>query len=357
MQIKLITSIVLTLILIGATLAGTYRRAHTGSFSADETDVAESMVEAANHLLQLTPADQQTTLTFSFEDEERTNWNFVPMPGKRKGMPLKAMSDDQRLAVHALLQSALSGKGYLKATAVHQLERILADIEQNPTYRDPELYYLTLFGAPSIETPWGWRFEGHHLSLNFSSVDNQVAVMPAFIGANPAEVRSGQFFGLRVLHEETDVARTLVYSLSDAQRSTAIIATSAPRDIITGNRREAVLEQYEGIRYSDMDLHQQQLLRSLIDVYATNLESALAAAQLERIETAGYENIYFAWAGSLQQNEAHYYRVHGPTLLIEYDNTQNNANHIHSTWRDLTNDFGRDLLRKHYDESSTDHGH
>ena len=148
-----------------------------------------------------------------------------------------------------------------------------------------------------------------------------------------------------------------MHAFSSAQRNKALISTEAPREIITGNAREAVLEKFEGLPYTEMTGNQQQLLKQLINVYASNLEPELAGAQWTRIEAAGIENIYFAWAGSLEENEAHYYRIHGPTVLIEYDNTQNGANHIHSAWRDLSNDFGRDLLLLHYDESSPDHGH
>ena len=354
---KRFAGIFITLALTVVALTNTDRPAYEASALADEAAVAKDMAAAARQFLQHTPEAQHPVLVFPFDSEERANWNFVPMPGKRKGLSVKEMSADQRQALHTLLQSILSGKGYLKATYVQQLEEILADIEENPVYRDPELYYLTLFGAPSEEAPWGWRFEGHHLSLNFSSVENKLAVLPAFMGANPAEVRTGQFSGLRVLHEETDVARALMHAFSSAQRERALIDASAPRDIITGNDREAVLERFEGLPYAEMTQQQQRLLQSLIDVYASNLEPDIASVQRERIEASGYNALYFAWAGSLEENEPHYYRVHGPTLLIEYDNTQNNANHIHAAWRDLTNDFGRDLLRQHYDASEPGHGH
>ncbi len=359
MQYKLLAGVLCFSILM---LLNTYKLADSA-----ETDLAEKtgrhmvdnaeMIATAKHFLSLTSAEEKQVLVYPFDSEERTFWNFVPMTGKRKGMVLRDMSTDQKMALHALLQSTLSTKGYLKTTGIQQLERILGVLEDNPTYRDPTSYYLTIFGTPSEETAWGWRFEGHHLSLNFSSINNELVVAPAFMGSNPSKVLSGTFAGLRVLSEEIDVAQALMQSLSPAQQSKAIISETAPREIITGNKREAVLESYEGLQYNEMEPHQQMLLRSLINVYAGNLKADAAQAQLDRIEKAGYDSLHFAWAGSLSPGEGQYYRIHGTTLLIEYDNTQTNANHIHTVWRDLTNDFGRDLLHKHYQESAEGHGH
>ena len=357
MQIKYFAGIIFCSALILLTLIKT-----TGDSPAPQHLFSNgTMVDAALHFLSLTDDAQKDSLLFAFEDEERTHWNFVPdrfiTTKRREGLPVKEMSTAQRHALHALLQSILSTKGYLKTTGILHLERILAGIDNDPEYRDPEKYYLTIFGTPSMETPWGWRFEGHHISLNFSSVENEVAVVPAFMGSNPSLVPSGPYTGLRVLHEEIDVARALMATLSPAQKSKVIIADEAPREIITRNDREAMLSSYEGLRYDEMEPQQQAILRSLIDVYAGNVKDDVARVQMDRIEKAGFDKIYFAWAGSLEIGEAHYYRVHGPTMLIEYDNTQTNANHIHSSWRDLTNDFGRDLLHKHYQESGTGHGH
>lgn len=323
------------------------------SASADD-----AMRAAAVRFIELTTdTGQREQLRWPLADDERLNWNFVPIPGKRQGLSMEDMSVPQRTALHALLQSALSAKGYLKTTGVQQLERLLGEIENRPAYRNPLLYYLTIFGDPASDTAWGWRFEGHHLSLNFSSVAGTIDVVPAFWGANPAEVRTGPFAGLRVLSEETDVARQLMQTFTPSQKETVIIADTAPRDIITGNDREAVLDSFEGLAFSAMTAEQQVLVKALIEVYLGNMEPAVAAHQRDHIEAAGYDAIYFAWAGSETHREAHYYRLHGPTLLIEYDNTQNNANHIHAVWRDLQNDFGRDLLRQHYDEHAPAHQH
>ena len=355
MQIKYLLSILsLTLVLLFTLTKSVSERSELlPTTEAPNHD----MIDAAKHFLSITPESQRQKLVFAFDSDERTNWNFVPMTGKRKGLSLKEMSEAQRMSMHALLQSTLSTKGYLKTTGIQHLEQILGVIEDNPAYRDHEAYFLTIFGEPDTETVWGWRFEGHHLSLNFSSVNNELAVVPAFMGSNPSKVLSGPYTGLRVLHEEIDVARALMATLSAEQKETTIIAEKAPRDIITGNDREAVMSGYAGISYGALSASQQNLLMSLIKVYAGNVKPAIAQEQLARIEEAGYEHLHFAWAGSLTEGEGHYYRIHGPTLLIEYDNTQTQANHIHSVWRDLANDFGRDLLHEHYNESSADHGH
>jgi len=309
-----------------------------------------TMEEAARAFLALLDDDARATAHRTFDSEERFNWHFIPR--RRNGLPLKAMTDAQREAAHTLLQSALSEQGYTKASNVMALERILGVLENNPSHRDPDNYYVTIFGTPSPEAPWGWRFEGHHLSLNFSSVTNAlVATTPAFFGANPGEVLSGEHKGWRVLAVEEDRARSLLALLDDAQRARAMIATTAPNDVITGADRHARLERYEGLPASAMTPAQRDTLLHLIELYTHNMPSGVAAAEWERIRASGIDSLYFAWAGSTERGEAHYYRIHGPTLLLEYDNTQNNANHIHTVWRGFDRDFGEDLLRRHYEES------
>ena len=311
---------------------------------------ATGMEEAAQAFLDLLDDDQREQAHMAFDSEERFNWHFVPR--NRNGLPLKAMTDRQREAAHALLRSALSERGYEKATNVVELEGILGVLENNPTRRDPEKYYVTIFGTPSKEAPWGWRFEGHHLSLNFSSVTNEVvATTPAFFGANPAEVPRGDRKGWRVLHAEEDRARALLGLLNDDQRARAMIAETAPRDIITGADRHARLQGFEGLPAASMTPAQRDSLLRLVEEYTHNMPSDVAAATWARIEEAGIDRLHFAWAGSDRRGQGHYYRIHGPTLLLEYDNTQNNANHIHTVWRGFDNDFGEDLLRNHYEES------
>jgi Protein of unknown function (DUF3500) len=300
----------------------------------------------------------QAAVTIPFAGEDRFRWHYVPHEMfPRKGVHIKDMTVAQRKAAHTLLRSALSTQGYLKATHIMQLETVLGALEQAkaaaPFQRDPELYWFMLFGAPSRDKPWGWRVEGHHLSLSFSVVTSElIATTPAFMGSNPAEVPGGAYAGLRILAAEEDLARVLLASLDDSQRSRAIIETTAPRDIITENSRNVTLRDPVGLAASAMTETQRNVLWQLVAEYVQNTQRDIAHRQLEKIKHAGLDQVHFAWAGSLERGEAHYYRLHGPTSLIEYDNTQDNANHIHAVWRDLQDDFGGDLLRKHYEESA-----
>jgi len=312
-----------------------------------------SMVVSAQQFLNTLDEDLRHEVTYPFESDERFDWHYFPR--SREGIPLKDTNEEQREAAYGLLRSALSSQGFEKATGIIQLEGILSEVEgrgSGDTFRDPERYYFTIFGTPSNEKPWGWRIEGHHLSLNFSSVTNQfVATTPAFMGANPAEVPTGSRKGWRVLKDEEDLARALLHSLDPSQRARAIISEDAPSDIITGTDRKADLESSVGLSAAEMSNEQRAILMDLIKTYVHNNENGIAHSQLERIRNSGTEKLHFAWAGGIEKGQEHYYRIHGPTLLIEYDNTQNNANHIHTVVRDPSNDFGEDFLRIHYQNS------
>jgi hypothetical protein len=229
---------------------------------------------------------------------------------------------------------------------------------ESPTFRDPELYYFSVFGTPSRTAPWGFRAEGHHLSLNFTLVrDTLVATAPAFFGANPAEVRSGARRGLRALAHEEDIAREFVMSLDERQRARALISTRAPRDIVTGNAASVEPLSPIGIRVTELRPEQAAILVRLLDEYLGRMAEPLAARRRASLERTDFRAVAFAWAGSTRRGEPHYYRIQGPSFLVEYDNTQNDANHIHTVWRDFGGDFGRDLLREHYRGASPSHGH
>ena len=309
------------------------------------------MFPAAQALLDLLDPAARLQIQFPFESSERFNWSYVPQA--RRGLPVHAMTTAQRRALHALLREALSSAGYLKATGIMQLETVLRALEHDNPQRDPEGYYLTIFGTPAQARPWAWRIEGHHVSLNFTvASDTGVATTPAFLGANPAEVPSGPYMGWRVLGAEEDLGRRLLGALDETQRPQAIIATTAPQDIITGADRIARLARFEGVPATEMSGLQRELLLQLIREYTHNLTPALAQTQLDKIMRGGLERLHFAWAGSLSPGQGHYYRIHGPTTLIEYDNTQNAANHVHTVWRDLEDDWGGDVLAQHYAESA-----
>jgi hypothetical protein len=319
--------------------------------SPPENKSESAMVTAALELLASLSEDQKQQAMLTFEDDERSFWHFTPSP--HRGLTWEKMNENQRKAMTKLLETGLSNKGMAKTKEIMALELVLREIEErgaDDRYRHPELYYLMIFGNPGAE-PWGWRFEGHHVSLNYTSVGDQLSVTPAFMGANPAEVPSGPEQGKRVLAKEEDLARELLASFNSDQLAQVIIADQAPEEIVTGMERKAMMEKQEGLSYGSMNDQQQQLLKKLVNNYLDDMAEPVAKEQLDRIEAESWENVYFAWAGETERGpgKAHYYRVHGPSLLIEYDNIQNNANHIHTVWRDLKNDFGEDLLKHHHD--------
>ncbi len=313
--------------------------------------VAE-MTAAADTFLDSLSADQRKVATFEFKNDERLNWHFIPKD--RLGLPLNKMEDEQKTLGLALLATGMSRDGQLKAMTIMSLEKIL-QVMEGPGRRfprDPALYHISIFGTPSNEGTWGWRFEGHHLSLNYTIVKGELASgTPSFYGTNPAHVKSGPRKGLRVLGLEEDTARKLVKSLRKNQLKKALVGDQAPKDIFTSADRKVGPLKHEGIRATDLNWHQRELLLEIVEQYAHRNRAELAERDLEKVESAGIENIYFAWMGGLELGDAHYYSVQGPTFLLEYDNIQNDANHVHATWRDFDGDFGIDLLKHHYETS------
>ncbi len=314
------------------------------------TSSASVMTEAANRFLASLTAEQRAKATFQFEDAERVNWFFIPI--ERKGLPLRDMGTFQRHLASALLSAGLSQAGYMKAVTIMSLEDVLRILEKDSgERRNPEKYYFSIFGAPSDTGTWGYRVEGHHLSQNYTVVNGRVIDAPSFFGSNPAEVREGPRAGLRVLAAEDDLGRDLIAGLTADQQKTAIVDPKAPADILTSNSRQAALKgQASGISAARMTPAQLTKLTALLDEYANNMPEQIAQARQEQIKKAG-KNIYFAWAGGLKRGEGHYYRIQAPAFLIEYDNTQNNNNHVHAVWREFTGDFGGDLLKDHYQAS------
>lgn len=310
-------------------------------------DVAKEMTEAAKLLLKSLDKEQGNAIQFKFDDELRKDWQFVPMD--RKGLGMKAMKPHQHGLALSLVQTGLSHHGFSTAMQVMALEQVLFEMENGNKKRDPAKYHLFLFGDPTKDATWAWRIEGHHLSVSFTIVDGKVAVVPAFFGANPAEVRQGDLKGLRVLAQEEDQGRKLIKNLSVKQKEKAIISADAPDDVINGPGRDAEPLKPAGIAASDMNDAQQKMLRGLLEVYLGKVRGELADSDRKRIEAAGFEKIHFAWAGKISPGERHYYRIQGPTFIVEYDNTQNGANHAHVVWRDFKNDFGADWLKMHYE--------
>jgi hypothetical protein len=259
------------------------------------------------------------------------------------------MTPPQRARAMELLQSGLSQRGYVTATAIIELENVLREIEKSARFaRDPVDYQFTVFGTPGAKDAWGWRVEGHHLSLHFTIAGGKaVATSPTFTGSNPAEVKDGPQKGLRVLAPLEDLGRAMVMSLDAGQRATAVLDATAPGDILTMNTRDIQPLMPAGVAASAMSADQRAALMRLIDAYTSMVADDLAADRLARLQAAGLDRITFAWAGPVDKGAKHYYRVQGPTFLIEYDNTQNDGNHVHAVWRDFAGDFGRDLLRDH----------
>ena len=301
------------------------------------------MRAAAQNLLAAMPDGLRSSAQRPFEDPDRLDWHYTPR--SRNGVSFKDLDAKGRSAVHALLKTALSAAGHRKVVNVIELESVLRELEMFGLMRDPEKYHLTIYGAPDSSKAWGWRFEGHHLSLNFTLAGDKLAVdAPSFLGANPALVPKGPKKGQRVLAEEEDEARALLGMLGQE----AVFDSRTFGEIVTRNAEKVDPLEALGVPASRMNDTQRAQLLKLIEVYAKTFEPGLAAARMARARAGGIENIRFGWAGSTQRGRPHYYRVQGPLFLIEYDSSQNDGNHIHTVWRDFKGDFGRDLLREHY---------
>ncbi|MBO9152843.1 DUF3500 domain-containing protein [Chitinophaga sp. GCM10012297] len=314
---------------------------------------AQTAEKTAQQFLRSLDTAQRSKTLFSWDDAERFNWHFVPRA--RKGLPLKEMNEAQRSAAYALLKRCMSNGGYAKATAIVQMEYVLRALEgrgENDDYRDPGKYYFSVFGEPVAGKPWGWRVEGHHLSLNFTAVENKwMTGSPMFLGSNPGIVPDGPKKGQQILKEETAMAFELLRGLNEQQRKEAVVAEKAPADIITGNKRKAWLQEPPGLGFPQFSAAQQKQLKMLVAVYVDRYTKLMADILWKEIADGGWENVHFAWAGGNSWGTGHYYRIQGPSFIIEYDNTQNNGNHVHTTFRDLKNDFGEDLLKEHYESA------
>lgn len=321
-----------------------------------QSETAGSMKRACVRFLDSLTPGLLKKANFTFDSPERRSWHYVPREMfDRKGISLKEMNSRQGETAFELLAAGLSHAGYEKVTAIMELEKTLGEIERSSgasrLIRDPQLYYFSVFGDPTIDKPWAWRSEGHHISLNFTIAAGEwIAPNPLFLGANPAEVHSGHHKGLRILAEEEDLARDLLATLNGSQKRKTIISPEAPPDILTRALPKVELADAEGLAFASMTSQQREILARLIHVYIDRLPHELAAIELKKLKEAGLDAVHFSWAGRQERGTPHYYRLHGPFYLVEYDNTQNNANHIHTVWRNLKDDFGEDLLRLHYQQ-------
>ncbi len=310
------------------------------------------MAEIAKVFLSSLKPEQRQRASFTFADEERINWHFVPR--ERKGLPFKDMDPQQELLAHALLNTGLSFRGAAKAVTIMSLEEVLYQIEGADESkraavrlrRDPENYFVSIFGEPDAKGTWGWRIEGHHLALNFTLKDGELLrATPCFFGSNPGEVLEGPVKGLRVLGKEEELGRDFVKSLTEAQLQTALFDIKAPNDILTAAEKKVSPLDPKGLPDTELSAEQKTKLHLVVREYLDRLRPEIADETWAEIQKSG--PIYFAWAGGKERGEPHYYRVQGKTFLLEYDNVQNGANHVHSVWRSFDGDFGRDLLAEH----------
>lgn len=313
-----------------------------------EGNPAAEMVAAANTLLATLTPEQKTAAVFEFAADERENWHFIPM--ERKGISLAALTPAQDHLAYAVLATGLSQRGLLTAASIMSLEQVLAERENNPKVRNPENYYLAIFGTPSTTKTWGWRFEGHHLSLNYTLIDGQrIGVNPTFFGTNPAHLTEGPRKGLRPLGSIEDSARLLATALNQTGQP-VVFSDQAPKDVLTGQDRKAKKPESKGVMASEMTKDQKQLLLVTIREFANLGRPEIAGPVIKHISNS-VDKLQFAWAGGLKPGDPHYFRiVGGNTFLIEYANTQNGANHAHAVWRLFDNDFGRDILREHIEK-------
>jgi len=320
---------------------------------------ADTPSAAARRLIQLTPAASRAKLLAPFTEKARSDWHYTPRT--RAGLRWRDMNAAQREAATALLGTVLTDPGLAKVRRVMALEIPLGELEHSGSFRDPENYAIAVFGDASGDAGahWGWRIEGHHLSLHFTlDGDRYVATLPQFMGANPAAVPSGIKVtggpppGTRVLGKEEDVARRVVAALDARLRARVVIAARPYGDIVSRNAAVVSPLALAGVPLAELPEAQRAALLELAAVFAEHLRPDLAEARLDRVRAEKPESIRFAWAGSIEPGHPHYFRLQGSTFLIELDNS--GGNHIHSVWRDFHGDWGRDILREHY---QNDHPH
>ena len=312
-----------------------------------------SQTNPATNFLDSLSKEQKEKTQFSFDDQSRTSWHFLPgAMWPRAGIQLSELNENQKELLFKLLKESLSETGYSKTIRIIDLENVLRELGQGDAdFRDPEKYKVAFYGDPENDNLWAWSFEGHHLSLNFSIVNGKISIAPRFMGASPATIMQGKRKGERTLAHEEDYGLQLINALSKDQKKQAIFQNTAYADIVTSNASEVGPLSPVGIRVGDLSDGQKTILSNLIHEYLSTMPTALAEKRMENLKLEEFDEIRFGWAGANQSGEPHYYRIQGKTFLVEFDNTQNNANHIHLVWRDFDGDFGIDLIREHYQNS------
>jgi Protein of unknown function (DUF3500) len=320
------------------------------SLVSQSKTIVHSGSKAAENFIQSLSPEQKIKARFSFDEMSRFNWHFVPgSQSERDGIVMKTLNQNQKNLAFEILQCFLSDKGFEKTKGIMNLEYVLQQIEPKNSHRIPENYSIAIYGEPHKDSIWGWKFGGHHIALNFTIVKDQIAFAPFFFGSNPGNVKEGIQKGYRALHDEEDFGFELLNALDSIQTQKAVFNNVAYKEIVTTNSPKVSPLKFEGIVASELNNTQKILLIKLIHCYLSAMPEKLAAARIKKIKNEDFNNIYFGWAGALNKDSGHYYRVQGKTFLIEFDNTQNNANHIHTVWRDFNGgDYGEDLIQEHY---------
>lgn len=337
------------------------------SFVKAQSTYNNEIKQAAVSLYNSFSKPQQISGTLTFNDTSRLQWNNLPVGLRsRVGTSIGNMTDEQRKQLHRILSVSLSSQGYLKATSIMHLDDLLnryydslfykKEIDE-PTHKflmsllwSHKNYYFAFFGQPT-DSSWGYKLEGHHLSINFTFVKNTLSVTPFFIGTDPAEYQGSEYAGWRVLGQEEDLGIKLINLLNTSQQKKATMSIEVPRDIITAAESGKRLVDDWGIKGADMNADQKAVLLYIIREFVFNMEYDKAVIEYDKILKAGIDKIYFGWIGAYEEKKAHYYVLNGPTFIIEFDNNggpRNAANHIHAIWREKGNEYGEDVLRKHY---------
>lgn len=326
------------------------------SIFAQDKKIDKSATTKALAFVNALNEEQKAKVVFPFEEINRFNWHYVPPPSApRTGIPVKDLDSIQKKLFYTMLQSFLSPAGYQRTQNIMSFEYVLKEMEPNSTTRIPENYFVSVYGHPGKDSVWAWKFTGHHLALNFTVVDGKLAFTPFFFGSNPGEIKEGAKKGMRIIIDEEDLGFTLVNSLDDAQKKTALFQSAAFPDIVSSNAAHVSPLEPVGILLKDLNNDQKNLVNKIMVAYLSSMSQRLATARMNMVATEDKNEISFGWAGGLVKGEPHYYRIQGKTFLIEFDNTQNNANHIHMVWRDFNGDYGEDLLKEHY--MNTKHHH
>ena len=303
----------------------------------------------ATDLLNSLSESQKEVVSFALEDPAKTRWHYLPHSSfKREGLPLSDMTPTQVQKTYALLEAYLSESGYDQMEQIIDLENYLAVVENNPAKRDPTKYYLAVYGNPHRDSLWAWSFEGHHVSLNFTVSPDKIAFAPAFWGSNPGIIPDGPEKGKIVLRNDHDWGLELIQSLCPKQLKQTLVNSKTYGEILTSNQEAVEFVSINGISYRQLNRGQKKQLKEIIYLHLERMEKAVSQKARQLLEVENWNNITFSWAGKIEKLKAHYYRIQGQSFLIEYDNSQDKANHIHVVWREFKGDFGKDLIREHY---------